>query len=83
MDIEQEILALKDRNRRVEGDKAWETSLVRRLAIAIATYVLAGIWLVVIHDTLPWLKAFVPSLGYLFSTVSLSVLKKHWLENRK
>ncbi len=66
MDLEKEVLALQARNRKVEGDKAWETSLIRRLTITVATYILAGVWLVLIHDTFPWLKAFVPSLGYLF-----------------
>ena len=54
-EIEKEIVAIKDRNRKVEIDKAWETSWTRRLCIATATYLIAGIWLVLIHDFYPWL----------------------------
>lgn len=79
MDIEKEIGIIKERNQRVEGDKAWETSWTRRLFIALGTYLIAALWLILISDTSPWLKAFVPSVGYLLSTLSLSFVKKWWL----
>ncbi|MBI5389386.1 hypothetical protein HZB01_03335 [Candidatus Woesearchaeota archaeon] len=79
--LEGDITALKERNRRVESDKAWEVSWTRRLVIAAATYVVAGIWLVVIHDMYPWLKAFVPAGGYLLSTLTISAAKKRWIKN--
>ena len=79
MNIEQEIEAIKERNRRVEVDKAWEQSWVRRLFIGAVTYVIAGIWLVLISDTSPWLKALVPSGGYILSTLSLSFIKERWI----
>lgn len=78
MDIEKEIAEIKERNRRVEMDKAWETSWTRRLFVAAVTYVAAGIWLVMIHDSSPWLKALIPASAYLFSTLSLPVLKSWW-----
>lgn len=76
--IEQEIQSIKERNKRVENDKAWELSWTRRLFIAIVTYVIAGIWLAMIHDTYPWLKALVPSAGYLLSTLSIPFVKNWW-----
>jgi hypothetical protein len=79
--LEKEIEEIKQRNLRVEADKAWEISWTRKLFIAISTYVIAGIWLVVINDVFPWLKAFVPALGYLLSTLSLPFIKKWWIEN--
>ena len=79
--LEKELEIIKERNSRVETDKAWEISWVRRLFITISTYVIAGIWLVVIHDNFPWLKAFVPSVGYLLSTLSLPFIKKWWVKN--
>jgi len=79
MDIEKELEIIKERNKRVEADKAWEVSVTRRLFIAASTYVIAGIWLVLIHDTYPWLKSFVPVAGYLLSTLSIPVIKKWWL----
>ncbi len=80
MDIEKEIQIIHDRNKRVETDKAWELSWTRRLSIAIATYIIAGVWLVLINDTFPWLKAFVPAGGYFLSTLSLSFIKNLWMK---
>ncbi len=81
MDIEKEIQLIKERNARVELDKFWETSWTRRIFISVATYVVAGIWLVLISEKYPWLKAFVPVLGYLLSTLSLSFLRDWWQKN--
>ncbi len=81
--IEQEIEALRERNRRVEADKAWEISWARALTIAAFTYLIAGVWLVVIHDSNPWLKAFVPAVGYVLSTCSLPFVKQWWVKHRR
>ena len=43
--LKTEIEKIKARNRRVEKDKTWETSLTRRIAIATITYVLITIFL--------------------------------------
>jgi len=83
MNLEQEIQNIKERNQRVELDKAWERSWTRRIFIAIATYIVAFIWLVVIGDTMPLLKAFVPSVGYLLSTLSLPFVKSWWAKKHK
>lgn len=40
--IKQEIRTITERNRRVEADKAWETSLFRLFSIAIVTYCVAA-----------------------------------------
>ena len=36
--LEQEIKKIKQRNDKVEADKAWETSNFRKIIIAILTY---------------------------------------------
>jgi hypothetical protein len=82
MEIEKEIELIKERNRKVETDKAWEGSMTRRLSIAIATYIIAAVWLVVIDDVNPFLKALVPSVGYLLSTLSLPFIKNWWSQNK-
>ena len=79
--LQQEIEEIKQRNLRVEENKAWEVSWSRQLFIVASTYIIAGIWLVLIHDTFPWLKAFVPAIGYLLSTLSLPFIKKWWIKN--
>jgi len=78
----KEIALLKERNLKVEGDKAWEVSWTRKLSIATATYFIAGIWLVIIKDSFPWLKSFVPAGGYLLSTLSLPFIKRWWLNKK-
>ena len=78
MDLEKEILEIKERNARVETGKAWEVSWTRRLFIAAVTYIAAGIWLVMIDESNPWLKALVPAIAYIFSTLSLPFIKSFW-----
>jgi len=80
MSLDQDIQALKERNRRVEIDKAWETSWTRVIVIALFTYGVAGIWLVTIGDVNPWFKALVPAVGFLLSTCSLPFVKKSWVQ---
>jgi hypothetical protein len=80
MEIEKEIELINKRNARVEMDKAWEVSWTRRLFIMAVTYVIAGVWLVLISDSYPWLKAFVPAGGYLLSTFSLPILRNWWVK---
>lgn len=80
MNLEQEIQSLKDRNTRVESDKAWETSWARLLIIAATTYAVAGVTLQLINATKPWLTAFVPLIGWLLSTQTLPPLKKWWIK---
>jgi hypothetical protein len=81
MDTEKEILDIKERNKKVESDKAWERSWVRRLSIAIFTYIIAEAWLLIISEPNSWLKAFVPVAGYILSTLSLPPIKKFWIKN--
>lgn len=80
MDIEKEIAIIKERNKRVESDKGWETSWTRRLFIATVTYFVAALWLWNIDESSVWLKAVVPTGGYLLSTLSLPVIKKWWIK---
>jgi hypothetical protein len=79
----QELQKIKERNERVELDKAWEISLTRRVYILTITYATAAIWLLMIHDSKPWLKAFVPTAAYLLSTLTLPPLKRWWARNHK
>ncbi len=79
---EHELRQIHDRNRRVETEKAWEVSLTRRLFIALVTYLTSAIFLWLIGDVLPFLKALVPAAGYLFSTLSLPWIKGFWMRKR-
>jgi hypothetical protein len=79
-ELENRVRDIEQRNVRVEADKAWEVSLTRKLFITISTYIIAAVWLIVIKDTNPLLKALVPTAGYLLSTLSLPFIKKWWID---
>jgi hypothetical protein len=82
MDVESEIKSIKERNARVEADKAWETSFARRMSIAVGTYAVSAIFLLSINAQNPFLAALVPSVGFLLSTLTLPFLKERWLRRR-
>ncbi len=78
----QSIEDILKRNSRVELDKAWETSLTRRAVIAGMTYVVAALFMyrIGVEDFL--LNAFIPTGGYLLSTLSLTPIKYWWLKRK-
>lgn len=83
-DLGKEINKLKERNKRVELDKSWETSLTRRGLLIIFTYLAIGLYLNAISVKDPWLNAIVPSIGFLLSTLTLPYFKNLWVRfNRK
>ncbi|MBP6880172.1 hypothetical protein KBC31_00905 [Candidatus Saccharibacteria bacterium] len=69
---------IEQRNKRVEVDKAWETSWVRKISIAILTYLVVLAYLQFVVGIDPWFNALVPVVGYLLSTLTISFLKKIW-----
>ncbi len=79
-DLQQKLSEIQERNQRVEANKAWETSLTRRAFISIITYIVALLWLYIIHEQGIWLKAVIPVAGFVLSTLSLPALKKVWVK---
>lgn len=71
--------AILERNKRVEADKAWETSWTRRLFIAVLTYATAVGFLWSTGNQSPFLSALFPPVGFLFSTLTLPPLKRWWI----
>jgi len=78
--MQKELEFINRRNRRVEADKAWETSIFRRSVIAILTYFIVAIFLIMINAPYPWLAALVPTAGFVLSTMTLKFLKRVWLK---
>lgn len=78
IDLEKEIKKIKERNKKVEIDKAWETSLTRKIILIIFTYIAIGLYLQTVQINRPWLNAIVPTLGFFLSTLTLPYLKKIW-----
>lgn len=81
--LEERVAKLEARNRRVEGDKAWETSWQRRLAIAALTYLTVVFYLGYVVHINPWINALVPVIGYTLSTFTIQQLKSRWLNRRR
>lgn len=77
--IEEEIKEIKIRNQRVELDKRWETSLTRKICIAILTYIVVVIYSYLINKiSNVWLSSLVPVMGFILSTLSLKGIRIIW-----
>ncbi len=79
-DLKKEINLIKERNRKVELDKAWETSSFRIIFIVIITYIITAIVFYFIGVNNFLRNALIPTLGYYLSTQSLPFVKKFWAE---
>lgn len=73
---------LESRNRRVEADKAWETSWVRRLIIMGLTYLTVVCYLSIVVHIDPWINGVVPVAGYFVSTLTVSIVKSWWIRRQ-
>ena len=80
MEMEQSLTEIQERNRRVEADKAWETSWTRTLIIAAMIYVIAAAFLWNMYAPSYFLQALIPSGGWILSTASLPWFKKRWTQ---
>ncbi|MCL4400091.1 hypothetical protein M1506_02315 [Patescibacteria group bacterium] len=70
-ELEKRIQAVEERNRRVEGDKAWEVSWTRRGLIMVFTYLALGVYMWAIGISNPWLNAIVPAVAFVLSTLTM------------
>jgi len=77
-DIEKRIGLIEERNRRVEKDKAWETSLFRKVVIAGLTYGVIVLFFVFAGLDKPLVNSIVPTVGFILSTLSLGLFRKVW-----
>ena len=80
--LEKRIEAIETRNKRVELDKAWETSIFRKALIAILTYTVIVIFMISADIDKPFISALVPTVGFLLSTLTISRLKSWWIRNQ-
>ncbi|MFA5992741.1 MAG: hypothetical protein WC796_03480 [Candidatus Pacearchaeota archaeon] len=84
--IKIDIEKIKERNKRVEKDKAWEKSWTRKIIIAVLTYVVIVIFFFFAGLPNPFANSIVPAAAFIISTLSLSLFKRIWvdyLENKK
>ena len=79
MDLEKEIEQIKLRNKKVEIDKAWETSWTRKICIMILTYIVVIVYSYIIKNTDNiFLSSLVPVIGFALSTLSLKGIRYLW-----
>ncbi len=83
MEIEKRIEKIEERNKRVELDKAWETSWTRKICIMILTYliVISYSYLIRKYENI-FLTSLVPVIGFTLSTLSLRAIRKIWEANK-
>ena len=81
-ELRKEIEQIKERNKRVEKDKAWETSWTRKICIMVLTYIVVVLYSFSISKISNiWLSSLVPVIGFTLSTLSINVVRKIW-ENK-
>jgi len=81
-DFQKRLEAIEQRNKKVELDKAWETSWSRKIIIAVLTYFTIVLFFFVAHLPRPFINSIVPTAGFVLSTLSLPFFKKAWIECR-
>ncbi len=79
--IESEIRKIRERNKKVEADKAWEESWARRALVVLFTYAAIAIFFAFAKLPDPLLNAVVPALAFSLSGLSLPFFKKIWLKH--
>jgi hypothetical protein len=80
LNLEKRVAQLEARNRRVEADKAWETSWKRRFSIMILIYLTIVFYLHFVIHINPWINGLVPVIGYFISTLTITWLKKRFID---
>lgn len=81
-ELQLEIETIKQRNQRVEADKAWETSWTRRISILFLTYIVIVVFFVFAQLPKPTVNAIVPALAFVLSTLTVPLLKTWWLRGK-
>ena len=83
-ELEQRIAKIEKRNKRVETDKAWETSWTRRICIMVLTYLVVVAYSYIIRECGNiLLSSLVPVLGFLLSTLSVKAVRRLWEKKNK
>jgi len=82
-ELQLEINKIKERNKRVETDKAWEISRARKVIILLLTYIVIVIFFYFARLPKPFINAIVPAIAFVLSTLTIPFFKKWWLKKRK
>lgn len=77
--LQEQIDEINRRNKRVEIDKAWETSLTRKFVVVILTYLVVMVLFLVMKLPNPFVNAIIPSAAFVISNLSVPIVKKWWV----
>ena len=80
-DLEKEINQIKERNKRVEEDKSWETCWSRKIIIFLFTYIAIVVYFYFVGLPNPIVNSFVPAVAFVISTMTLPFFKKLWIKH--
>jgi len=80
-ELKRRIENIEKRNALVSRDKAWETSMFRKLTISVMTYLFACVFLLFTDSPHPFIGALFPPTGFILSTLSLPIIKRRWLSS--
>lgn len=78
--LESEIQKIKERNKRVEIDKAWEISWSRKIVIAGLTYTAVGLFLSFTNMQNPWENAIIATVGFFLANMTIPFFKDLWIK---
>ena len=83
-ELTREIESIKERNKKVELNKKWETCWTRRICICILTYIVVVCYsyIIRIYDNI-FLSSLVPVIGFTLSTLSLRFVRNIWEKSQK
>ena len=79
--LKNEVRDIQNRNKKVEADKAWETSFLRKILIAVFTYLIIVLFFFIAKLSKPFVNAIVPTLGFVLSTLTIPIFKKYWIKH--
>ena len=79
MSLEEKVEKIEERNKRVELDKKWETSITRKICIMILTYIIVISYSYLVRNINNiFLSSLIPVIGFGLSTLSLKIIRKIW-----
>ena len=78
--LEQEIEKIKQRNKKVEADKAWEVSKTRISLITLLTFILTLIFFYYSGFKNYWIDAVVSTAAFVLSVQTMPLFKRWWVK---
>jgi hypothetical protein len=79
-ELSTQIAQIKERNTRVEADKAWETSGARKILIVMLTYIVVVLFFLVAGLPHPFVNSLVPAIAFILSSLTIGLAKSLWLK---